>query len=191
MQIQEFYDKIVPGIQRKAAMELNSEERRKEIIHAFHSENLPVSGGTLSAMFGVSRQIIVQDIALLRAQGNDIISTNKGYVLRTPARVSRIFHVCHTDEQIEDEMNAVVDLGGSIKDVFVIHKVYGKICGDLNVNSRRQVRAFLEELKSGKSSPLKNITEDAHFHTIEADSTEILDEVEKKLEEKGFLFQEK
>lgn len=168
-------------------MGLNSEERRKEIIHTFHSGNLPVSGGALSAMFGVSRQIIVQDIALLRAQGNDIISTNRGYILKTPVKVSRIFHVCHTDEQIEEELNAIVDLGASIKDVFVVHKVYGKICGELGLSSRRQVGVFLEELKNGKSSPLKKITEDAHFHTVEAESAEILDEVEKKLEEIGFL----
>lgn len=168
-------------------MGMNSEERRKEILYTFNSSNLPISGGTLSAKFGVSRQIIVQDIALLRAQGNDIISTNRGYLLQTPVRVSRVFHVRHTDEQIEEELNAIVDLGGSIKDVFVLHEVYGRIYGELGLNSRRQVCVFMEELKSGKCSPLKKITEDAHFHTVEADSEEILDEVEKKLEEKGFL----
>lgn len=168
-------------------MGMNSEERRKEILYAFRSGGLPISGGALSAKFGVSRQIIVQDIALLRARGNDIISTNKGYILQKPVRVSRVFQVRHTDEQIEEELNAIVDLGGSIRDVFVEHEVYGRICGELRLNSRRQVSAFMEELKSGKCSPLKKITEDTHFHTVEADSAEILDEVEKKLEEKGFL----
>ena len=76
---------------------MNSEERRKEIIQTFRSGKLPVSGGSLADMFGVSRQIIVQDIALLRAQGHDIISTNRGYLLKTPARVSLVFHVHHTD----------------------------------------------------------------------------------------------
>lgn len=168
-------------------MGMNSEERRKEILCAFRSSNLPVSGGALSAKFGVSRQIIVQDIALLRAQGNDIISTNRGYILQAPLRVSRVFQVRHTDDQIEEELNAIVDMGGSIRDVFVEHEVYGKICGELGLNSRRQVGVFMEELRSGKCSPLKKITEDTHFHTVEADSVEILDEVEKKLEEKGFL----
>lgn len=168
-------------------MGINSEERRKEILYAFRSSNLPISGGALAAKFGVSRQIIVQDIALLRAQGNDVISTNRGYILQTPVRVSRVFHVRHTDEQIEEELNAIVDLGGSIRDVFVEHEVYGRICGELKLHSRRQVGVFMEELKSGKCSPLKKITEDTHFHTVEAESTEILDEVEKKLEEKGFL----
>lgn len=169
---------------------MNSEERRKEIIDTFRSGSLPVSGGSLSTMFGVSRQIIVQDIALLRAQGYDIISTNRGYILKTPARVSRVFHVFHTDAQIEDELNTIVDLGGSVKDVFVIHKVYGRICGDLGLNSRRQVKGFLEELKNGKSSPLKKITDDSHYHTVEADNNEILDEIESELEKKGFLLKE-
>lgn len=166
---------------------MNGEERRKEIIQTFRSGNLPVSGGALADMLGVSRQIIVQDIALLRAQGNDIISTNRGYLLKTPARVSRVFHVHHTDEQIGEELNAIVDLGGSIKDVFVVHKVYGTIRGDLGISSRRQVGVFLEQLKSGQSSPLKNITKDTHFHTVEADSTEILDEIEEELSARGFL----
>ncbi|MDO5411417.1 MAG: transcription repressor NadR [Lachnospiraceae bacterium] len=166
---------------------MNSEERRKEIVHAFHSDHIPVSGTALSSMFGVSRQIIVQDIALLRAQGYDIISTNRGYLLKTPARVDRVFQVKHTDEQIEEELNAVVDLGGCVRDVYVVHEVYGRICADMGIRSRRQVKAFLDELKSGKSSPLKNITQDTHFHTIEADSQEILDEVERALAEKGFL----
>ena len=166
---------------------MNSEERRKEIIQTFRSGKLPVSGGSLADMFGVSRQIIVQDIALLRAQGHDIISTNRGYLLKTPARVSRVFHVHHTDEQIGEELNAIVDLGGSIRDVFVIHRVYGTIRGDLGISSRRQVSVFLEQLKNGQSSPLKNITKDTHFHTVEADSEEILDEIEKDLEERGFL----
>ena len=171
----------------KAVMGMNSEERRKEILHTFRSGNGPVSGGALSAMFGVSRQIIVQDIALLRAQGNDIISTNRGYLLKTSPKVSRVFFVNHADEQTEEELNSIVDLGGSIKDVFVEHKVYGTIRGDLNVSSRRQVAVFLEELKNGRSSLLKKITMDAHYHTVEAESIEILDEVEKELEVRGFL----
>lgn len=166
---------------------MNCEERRKEIIQTFRSGSLPVSGGTLAEMFGVSRQIIVQDIALLRAQGYDIISTNRGYLLKMPARVSRVFHIHHTDEQIEEELNSIVDLGGSIKDVFVIHKVYGTIRGDLGISSRRQVNAFLNQLETGQSSPLKKITKDAHFHTVEADSAEILDEIERELEARGFL----
>lgn len=166
---------------------MNSEERRKEIVQTFRSGTMPVSGKTLADMFGVSRQIIVQDIALLRAQGNDIISTNRGYILKTPERVSRIFRVHHTDEQIGEELNLIVDLGGCIKDVFVVHKVYGTIRGDLCISSRRQVNVFLEKLKNGHSSPLKNVTRDTHFHTVEAESLEILDEIEQELAEKGFL----
>lgn len=166
---------------------MNSEERRTEIIHCFRSGGEPISGSVLSSKMGVSRQIIVQDVALLRAQGYDIISTNRGYVLKTPLKVSRVVHVTHTDEQIEEELNLIVDLGGCTKDVFVVHGVYGRICGDLSISSRRQVSSFMEELRSGKSSPLKNITDNTHYHTIEAENEEILDEIEQELEVRGFL----
>ena len=167
---------------------MTSEERRKEIIHIFRADSLPVSGGALSATFGVSRQIIVQDIALLRAQGHDIISTNRGYILKSPSRVSRIFCVSHTDDQIEEELNLIVDLGAAVKDVYIIHEVYGRICVELGICSRRQAAAFLDSIRQGKSSPLKNITDNTHYHTVEADSMEILDEVEMLLKEKGILY---
>lgn len=168
-------------------MGMSGEERRNEILRVFRLAERPVSGGALSAKFGVSRQIIVQDIALLRAQGHDIFSTNRGYLFKTSQKMSRVFLVKHTDEQTEEELNAIVDLGGSIKDVFVNHKVYGTIHGELNLHSRRQVSVFLEELKNGKSSLLKKVTLDTHYHTVEAESAEILDEVEHELKARGFL----
>ena len=113
--------------------------RREEIVNTIQNSTIPVSGKELAARFEVSRQVIVQDIALIRAAGYDIISTNRGYILNAPNLVERVFKVNHTDEQLEDELCAIVDLGGKIKNVMVNHKVYGKMEATLNINSRRSV----------------------------------------------------
>ena len=142
-------------------------------------------------LFRSSRQVIVQDIALIRAAGHDIMSTNRGYIINEPVTVSRVFKVKHTDEQVEEELNSIVDLGGCVRNVMVNHRVYGRMEADLNITSRRKAADFIRDLKSGKSSPLKNITSGYHYHTVEADSEETLDMIGEMLEEKGFLVEEK
>ncbi|MDY5845505.1 MAG: transcription repressor NadR [Bariatricus sp.] len=165
--------------------------RREEIVNTIQNSTIPVSGKELAARFEVSRQVIVQDIALIRAAGYDIISTNRGYILNAPNLVERVFKVNHTDEQLEDELCAIVDLGGKIKNVMVNHKVYGKMEATLNINSRRKVKEFMEDIESGKSSPLKNITSNYHYHKVEADSEETLDMIEDVLRKKGYLVEAK
>ena len=119
------------------------------------------------------------------------MSTNRGYIINEPVTVSRVFKVKHTDEQVEEELNSIVDLGGCVRNVMVNHRVYGHMEAELNITSRRKVSDFIRDLKSGKSSPLKNITSGYHYHTIEADSEETLDMIGEMLEEKGFLVDEK
>ena len=146
-----------------------------------------MSGNSLSEMFDVSRQVIVQDIALLRAAGFPIVSTNRGYLCRSDSGASRVFKVCHANEDIVDELYAIVDLGGRVMDVFVNHKVYGKLQADLDIGSRREVEELIQGIRSGKSSPLLNVTSGYHYHTVTAKSEEILDLVEKALREKEYL----
>ena len=93
----------------------------------------------------------------------------------------------HTDDEIEEELNAIVDMGGSAVDVFVEHEVYGSLKAPLNISSRRQVKLFVDEIQSGKSRPLNNLTSGLHWHTVEADSEETLDLIEEELNRKGFL----
>ena len=104
-------------------------------------------------------------------------------------RVSRIFKVFHTSEQIVDELCTIVDLGGTVEDVFVHHKIYGQLQAPLHISSRRDVQLFLEELKSGKSTPLKDVTSGYHYHTVSADSGETLDLIGQELGKKGYLCQ--
>lgn len=166
---------------------MTGSERREGIVRDIQASTVPVSGKKLASVYDVSRQVIVQDIALLRASGYDIISTNRGYILNTAQSVSRVFKVQHTDEQVEEELSSIVDLGGCVENVMVNHRVYGHIEAELNINSRRRVREFLEDLHNGKSSPLKNITSDYHYHKVTADSEKTLELIEETLREKGFL----
>ena len=132
---------------------MTGSERRDAIIKQIRESRTPVPGKSLAAAYDVSRQVIVQDIALIRAAGHDIMSTNRGYIINEP--------------------------------------VYGRMEAELNISSRRKAADFIRDLKSGKSSPLKNITSGYHYHTVEADSEETLGMIGEMLEEKGFLVEEK
>ena len=162
-------------------------ERREGIIETIKNSSVPVSGTALARKYEVSRQVIVQDIALIRAAGHDIISTHRGYILETKPAVKRVFKVRHTEEQLEDELQTIVDLGVTIINVKVRHKVYGEVKAPLHIRSRKQVQDFMEDIRSGKSSPLMNITSHYHYHEVEADSEETLDQIESALEKKGYL----
>ncbi len=166
---------------------MNGQERRSAIIEYIKESEFPVSGTKLAEVFEVSRQVIVQDVALIRASGYEITSTNRGYVLSESVTVSRIFDVNHTDDQLEDELYAVVDMGGKVVNVMVEHGVYGKMEAELNISSRLHVKTFLDDIKSGKSSPLMNITSNDHAHLVEAENEEILNLIESKLKELGIL----
>ena len=166
---------------------MNGKQRREQIVQIIKNSDSPVSGTALASRVNVSRQVIVQDIALIRANGINIFSTNRGYMIQENEKVSRVFKVVHTDEEVEEELNLFVDLGGYVKDVFVYHKVYNVIKADMNLKSRADVRKYINELASGKSSLLKNVTSGYHYHTILADNEETLDMIQKELQAKGFL----
>lgn len=170
---------------------MTGSERRKILLSMMQQSQTPISGSALGEKTGVSRQVVVQDIALLRTEGYPIMSTTRGYCLERAdqGRSVRIFKVCHTDEQVADELNAIVDLGGTVLDVMVNHRAYGKMTAALHIKSRRDVRVFVDNIRSGRSAPLLNVTSGYHFHTIAADSETILDEIEEMLQQKGYLAQ--
>ncbi len=166
---------------------MKAQERRKAIVNLLLSANEAVSGGELSKKFGVSRQIIVQDISVLKGSGCDILSTHNGYIIRKSPHKERVFKLRHTTQQTEDELNLIVDLGGTVVDVFVWHKVYGKVEAQLNIFSRLHVKQFIEGVRTGKSTELMNITGGYHYHTVRADSEEKLEEIGKALNERGYI----
>ncbi len=169
---------------------MNGEQRRKILLNILADSKKPVSGTMLAKQLQVSRQVIVQDIALLRANGTDILSTRRGYLI-FPAQqeASRVFKVLHSDDQTEEELTLVVDLGGKIKDVFIYHKVYGIVRADIKIRSRKDIRLFLDHIQSGKSRLLKNVTSGYHYHTITAEDVQTLDAIQDELEQRGMLAQ--
>lgn len=164
---------------------MSGEQRRKEIIDCLVRSKEPLSGSDLAKKFNVSRQVIVQDIALIRANNLNIESTHRGYVIDMPC--SRVFKLKHEDDEVRKELEIIIDNGGNVKDVFVFHKVYNIIRADMNIKSRRDIEKYMEDLRTGKSTCLKNITSGYHYHTVVADNEETLDIIQEELDKVGFL----
>lgn len=160
-------------------------KRQNDIIKILQKNKEPISGETLGDMFDVSRQIIVKDIAMLKAFGVEIVSTNKGYKIDTGKKSTKIIESSHDDNAIKDELNTIVDNGGVVIDIFINHPVYGVIRKDLDIKSRNGVNNFVKNMDI--STPLKNLTANVHYHTISAKDEESLKKIEKALGEKGYL----
>ncbi|MCR5703569.1 MAG: transcription repressor NadR [Eubacterium sp.] len=166
---------------------MSGEKRRENLLKILRESEEPVSGTKLAENFQVSRQVIVQDIALLRAKNHQILSTHKGYILQEKGHLQRVFKVKHSEEKLLDELNLIVDLGGQIEDVFVYHKLYGVIRVEMNVKSRKDAKKYVEGIYGGVSVPLEQITSEYHYHTVTADSKETLDEIQEELQKQGYL----
>ena len=170
---------------------MTGETRRTKILDMLKSQHTPISGTALAKQFHVSRQVIVQDIALMRAESHWILSTNKGYVYRTEDsddnQHKRVFWVKHKTEQVLDEFMTVIDLGGKILDVAVEHELYGQIRVDLLIETVQDAHDFVAKLAACRDNPLKVLTDDCHYHTVAAPSEKLLDLIERELDERGFL----
>ncbi|MDD7362646.1 MAG: transcription repressor NadR [Peptoniphilus sp.] len=168
-------------------MTQTKKERLDALQNHLSKAEKPVSGEELAKMFDVSRQVIVQDISLLRAKNVPILSTNRGYYMESAPGFRRVFKCKHRDDQIIEELNTIVDLGAVVEDVYVEHRIYGKISATMNVKSRKDVQNFMNNIYDSVSTPLKNITNGYHFHTVLAEDEETLDDVQDMLNQKGFL----
>ena len=170
---------------------MNGESRRETIKKMLLQAQRPLTGTALAQELHVSRQVIVQDIALMRAEQLPIVSTNKGYLLGPDAARSsqpkRVFFVRHTTEQMLEEFMAVIELGGRILDVSVEHELYGPIRADLLIENAQDAQDFVDRLNSCRDNPLKVLTDDCHYHTVTAPSEKLLDLIEAELRNRGFL----
>ena len=131
---------------------MSGEERRGKIIQALKNSDKAVSATTLAKEFDVSRQVIVQDVALLRANGKNIFSTNRGYLIQEDEETTRVFKVQHEDDEVEKELTTIVDLGGTVEDVFVYHKVYGVLRAEMNIKSRMDIRNYMDPFREIQSA---------------------------------------
>lgn len=171
---------------------IDGSTRRQAIIEYLENKTTPTNGTELARQFNVSRQVIVQDIALLRAENRNILSTNKGYVLFHPQEKTghtAVIMVRHNAEETLEEMRSIVDFGGSMLDVFVDHDLYGQIRADLVINDLQDAEEFCEKMRRSTSRPLKVLTDECHYHTIVAPSEKALQMIKKDLREKGMLLE--
>ena len=170
---------------------MTGEQRRKALLQLLQEQGQPMSGAALAKQYGVSRQVIVQDIALIRAENHGILSTNKGYLYRTQEQENtqpkRVFYVKHTTDQVYEEFITVIELGGKILDVAVEHELYGQIRVDLLIETAQDAQDFSKRLLACRDNPLKVLTDDCHYHTVAAPSEKLLDIIEGELREKGYL----
>lgn len=192
-------------------MAAKSEARRASLLDALRSSDAPVSGGQLANTLNVSRQIIVQDIALLREAGANIVATTKGYVLADAAQTTaqnttqtmthnaaeqpatafdepaRTFKLHHEVEQTRDELQTIIALGGRVHNVSISHRAYGRITAPLEIADQADIERFINDIESGKSSPLSTATSGYHYHLVSAPSDETLEAIGRALADKGFL----
>ena len=166
---------------------MNTAERRGEILKILHDADTPIAARELAGRFGVSRQVIVQDLAVIRASTPGILSTTKGYVIQQDSSFTREFKVRHSQEKAAAELNLIVDCGGRVKNISISHRVYGRVTAEMDIRSRQDVNEFVQAINSSHSSVLSSATSGYHYHLIEASSQERLDLIGEQLKKAGFL----
>lgn len=169
---------------------MTAAERRSAILAAVAQSPQPVSATALARRFGVSRQSVVGDVALLRAAGADITATPRGYTaVRTAGPLRRV--ACrHTAAEMEAELNCMVDHGCTVLDVVVEHPVYGQLTGQLGLSSRYDVQEFVRKVAANQALPLSSLTMGVHLHTLRCPSEDAARRVVETLEREGFLFRQ-
>ena len=167
-----------------------AQARRQAVAQALEEAVEPVSAAALAERFSVSRQIIVGDVALLRAGGTDILATPRGYLLGgRGGGVERTVACVHAPEEMERELNAIVDQGCTVIDVIVEHPIYGQLTGPLQLSSRYDVIQFVDRCRQSDALPLSNLTEGIHLHTISCPDETAFQRVQTALEQLGVLLE--
>lgn len=174
-------------------MRRKGEERRQWILQKLLSEQYAVKGSVLAEEAEVSRQVIVNDINLLKVAGHPIVATSQGYIILSNASTGLIHEriACrHMPENTMDELNSIVDCGVTVEDVTVEHPVYGEISAQLLLSNRNEITSFLTQIQTRKATLLLEMTDGTHLHTLAADSQEKLDAAKEALREKGYLVED-
>ena len=169
---------------------MNAAQRRETILERLNRAETPVSASALAAQLGVSRQIVVGDVALLRAGGAQIDATPRGYQLHPAEKGCTGILACvhRTEDEMRTELYTVVDQGGVVMDVAVENSLYGELRGNLNLASRYDVDNFIQQAKNAPESLLSRMTGGVHLHTLHCPDAESFQRIKKALDEKGLLY---
>ncbi len=172
---------------------MNANKRRGAVLRLLQSSNVPLAGAQLSAKLGVTRQVIVQDIAVLRASGASILATPRGYTMLPKARargVTKLIAVRHDSSQTKDELYCAVDLDVEVLDVIVDHPVYGQLTGQLSCQTREDVDEFLVTMEHTGAGLLSSLTDGVHLHTVRGKDKTVIQSLEQALTKMGILLTE-
>ncbi len=168
-----------------------SKSRRNQMLIKLENADQPIIGSDLADYFGISRQVVVQDIAILRAQGHAIIATSNGYMINPKSNPDQLIKtIVSTHEGVDlmrEELEIIVDYGGKIINVIVEHPVYGEITGTLMIKSKEDIDRFMRKVIETEAKPLAVLTEGEHIHTIEVPSEKIYELMLLELKKKGFI----
>ena len=164
-------------------------KRRESIVELLLREKAPIKGVDLAIKFNVTRQIIVKDVAILRAKGSNIIATPDGYMFNDDngSRVRSIIAVNHDKDDMIKELEIVIKYGGIIEDVIVEHPIYGEIKGLLMIKNLNDLNRFKKSFDLSESTPLSSLTNGVHLHTISVDTKENMEFIKKELKENGLI----
>ena len=181
--------KLTHDIPKRQATPESGDERRRQILAWMRGRGGPIHGGELAKHFHVSRQCLVQDVAILRAGGEEIMATPRGYQLpKAGGRTHRAVLACrHKAEQTEMELRTLVDHGVRVLDVIVEHPLYGELRGSLMIESRADVQDFLARMGASRASLLSSLTGGVHLHTVEASRPEAISRAKAELRKRGIL----
>ena len=167
---------------------MTAAERRQLILTILRRTDRPISATALAEELSVSRQIIVGDVALLRAAGEDITATPRGYVMAAQAAGLRFQVACrHGAADIERELNLMVDHGCTVEDTVVEHSVYGQLVGRIDASSRYDVSEFVRKVLNYNAAPLSQLTDGIHLHTLRCPSEGAYLSLLEALRREGFL----
>ncbi len=167
---------------------MGSIDRRDNILKLLLDSSEPLKGSDIAKKYFVTRQIIVKDIAILRAKGKNIIATPDGYIInKNENKVKAIIAVTHTEEEMFDEMNIVIKYGGIIEDVIVEHPLYGEITGMLMIKNYNELNKFIEKYKKQRAKLLSVLTNGVHLHTIAAETNDDINLIISELRKCNFI----
>lgn len=164
--------------------------RRRRILQRLRGQSGTIPASALAREFRVSRQCLVQDVAILRASGEEIWATPRGYRMSRPPKSSghRAVLACrHAPEDTEEELKILVDHGVRVLDVVVEHELYGELRGELSLESRADVEEFMRRWRSTKATLLSALTHGVHLHNVEARRPELIAQAKAQLQARGFL----
>lgn len=172
---------------------MNAPQRREKIKLILEEAAQAVSASSLAEQLQVSRQIIVGDVALLRATGLNILSTPRGYIINQNLTDNDlVFKIAcsHSAELTKEEIYAIVDNGGKLLDVIVEHPVYGQLIGQLNISSRYDTDDFLKAIEAANANLLCDLTDGIHLHTISCKDAATMHRIKNILSRLNILLKE-